>query len=85
VLCPSVWSLACSLPRQSSVSSVSCRTSKGLPLYKDDDDSDVFVLASFEDLITAFRKVSGKKFAKDKWGDFEFDVVVCDGHEICRY
>jgi hypothetical protein len=70
---------------QSSVSSISRRTSKGLPLYEDADDSDVFVLAGFEDLVPAFRKVSGKRLAKDKWGDFEFDIMVRDGHEVRRY
>jgi RHS repeat-associated protein len=70
---------------QSSVSSISRRTSLGLPLYQDADDSDVFILAGVDDLVPAFRKTSGNKLARDKWGDLEFDIDTRDGYQIRQY
>ena len=33
------------------LSSISCKTDKGLPLYLDDEESDTFILAGTEDLV----------------------------------
>jgi RHS repeat-associated protein len=46
------WSL--SLP------SITRRTDKGLPTYRDEEESDVFVLFGAEDLVPAFKQVDGE-------------------------
>jgi len=70
---------------QSSVPRIARRTSKGLPLYEDADDPDVFIISGSEDLVPAFRKVSGNKLVRDRWGDLEYDIVTRDGYDIWRY
>jgi RHS repeat-associated protein len=70
---------------QSSVPSITRKTSKGLPLYEDADNSDVFIISGAEDLVPIFRRVSGNEISRDKWGDFEYDIVDRDDHKIQRY
>jgi Salmonella virulence plasmid 65kDa B protein len=41
-----------------SVPSIARKTDKGLPRYFDDDQSDVFILSGFEDLVPAFQPPS---------------------------
>ena len=62
------WSL--SLP------SITRRTDKGLPQYRDNDESDIFVLSGSEDLVPVLR---------DGCDRTEFDELERDGHLVKRY
>src|SRR5205085_9257959 len=61
------WSL--SLP------SITRKTDKGLPLYRDSEDSDVFILSGAEDLVPVLLP-NGNRFE---------DSVSVDGYTIRRY
>src|SRR2546426_5283232 len=61
------WSL--SLP------SIARKTDKGLPQYRDVDESDVFILSGAEDLVPVYRKEAlppdlPEQWVKDASGDF---------------
>ena len=71
------WSL--SLP------SVSRKTDKGLPRYRDADGSDVFVLSGAEDLVPVFKKDSEGKWIHNPNGDLVFDEESRDGYVVRRY
>jgi RHS repeat-associated protein len=62
------WSL--SLP------SITRRTDKGLPQYRDNDESDIFVLSGVEDLVPVLRDGCDRP---------EFDEFERDGHLVKRY
>src|SRR5579864_2359493 len=54
------WSL--SLP------AITRRTDKGLPQYRDADESDVFLLSGAEDLVSAYKKNPDGSWARDPQG-----------------
>src|SRR5882757_2640878 len=43
-----------------SVPSITRKTEKGLPQYRDPDESDVFILSGTEDLVPEFKKSAGQ-------------------------
>lgn len=55
---------------------ISRKTDKGLPRYRDDDESDVFILSGSDDLVAVLRHVDGH---------WERDAVERDGFHIQRY
>lgn len=71
------WSL--SLP------SITRKTDKGLPLYRDAEESDVFILSGAEDLVPVFKKDPNGNWLPDPIGNLVFDEVGRDGYLIRRY
>src|SRR5262245_7142073 len=55
------WSL--SLP------TITRKTDRGLPQYRDDQDSDVFILSGAEDLVPVFKKDADGNWARDSRGN----------------
>ncbi|WP_238554796.1 SpvB/TcaC N-terminal domain-containing protein [Paraburkholderia hospita] len=68
-----------------SVPAITRRTDKGLPQYRDADDSDVFVLSGVEDLVPVFGKNPDGSWARDPQGRLVFDEELRDGHTVRRY
>ena len=71
------WSL--SLP------SITRRTDKGLPGYRDAEESDVFILSGAEDLVPVFKRSSGGFLVRNREGNPVFDEEERDGFLIRRY
>jgi RHS repeat-associated protein len=71
------WSL--SLP------AITRKTDKGLPQYRDADESDVFILSGAEDLVPAFKKNKDGSWARDPQGHLLRDAESRNGYEIVRY
>lgn len=71
------WSL--SLP------SITRKTDKGLPRYRDADESDVFVLSGAEDLVPVFKRDFEGKWMHDQKGNLVFDEELRDGYMVRRY
>ena len=63
------WSL--SLP------AITRKTDKGLPRYRDDEESDVFILSGAEDLVPMLHL--------DSRGKWIFDALERDGYHVKRY
>ncbi len=57
--------------------SITRRTDKGLPQYRDCEESDIFVLSGAEDLVPAL--------LRDENGRTRFDEVERDGYRVKRY
>ena len=72
------WSL--SLP------SITRKTDKGLPQYRDTEDSDVFILSGAEDLVPLFKTdPTTGEFVKDAKGNFVYDEFPRDEYFVRRY
>jgi RHS repeat-associated protein len=71
------WSL--SLP------SITRKTDKGLPQYRDADESDVFILSGAEDLVPVFKKKADGEWELDENDLHVFDEESRDGYRIRRY
>ena len=71
------WSL--SLP------AITRKTDKGLPKYRDRDDSDVFTLSGSEDLVPAYRQNADGSIARDSQGRPIPDEEPRDGYLIKRF
>jgi len=71
------WSL--SLP------TITRKTDKGLPLYRDAEESDVFILSGAEDLVPVFKKNPDGSWVRDKRGDLVCDEERRGGYMVRRY
>src|SRR5271157_1470564 len=71
------WSL--SLP------AITRKTDKGLPLYQDAVDSDIFILSGAEDLVPVYKKGEDGNWIRDIKGNCVFDEEERDGHVVRRY
>ena len=71
------WSL--SLP------AITRRTDKGLPQYRDADESDVFILSGAEDLVPVYRKNPDGSWALDPRGTLIYDEESRNGYSVKRY
>jgi RHS repeat-associated protein len=71
------WSL--SLP------AITRRTDKGLPQYRDDEESDVFILSGAEDLVPVYKKNPDGSWALDPHGNLIHDEESRDGYLVKRY
>jgi RHS repeat-associated protein len=56
-----------------SVPKITRRTDKGLPLYDDNNESDVFLLSGTEDLVPRFARNSNGEFIVNRDGSFKLD------------
>src|SRR5271157_2526264 len=71
------WSL--SLP------AITRKTDKGLPLYQDAVDSDIFILSGAEDLVPVYKKGEDGNWIRDIKGNCVFDEEERDGYVVRRY
>lgn len=71
------WNLA--LP------SITRKTDKGLPKYRDEEESDVFVLSGAEDLVPVFEKNPDGSWVRDNQGNFVTEEQRRDGYMVKRY
>lgn len=71
------WSLA--LP------SITRRTDKGLPKYRDAEESDVFILSGAEDLVPVYKKTADGRWARDTHGSLIHDEESRNGYLVKRY
>jgi RHS repeat-associated protein len=68
-----------------SLPSITRKTSKGIPKYQDEDESDVFILSGAEDLVPAFAKEENGDWKKDVNGSFVIDEHDRYDHTVRRY
>lgn len=61
------------------------RTDKGLPQYRDSEESDVFVLSGAEDLVAVYKRNPDGSWFRDPQGKLVHDEEVRHGHSIKRY
>ncbi|MFL5706717.1 MAG: SpvB/TcaC N-terminal domain-containing protein [Ktedonobacteraceae bacterium] len=71
------WSL--SLP------SITRKTEKGLPRYRDAEESDIFILSGAEDLVPVFKKDRNGNWIKDAKGNLVVDEEGRDGYRVRHY
>jgi RHS repeat-associated protein len=71
------WNL--SLPQ------ITRKTDKGLPQYRDDEESDVFILSGAEDLVPVYKKNPDGSWAHDPQGNLIYDEESRDGYLVRRY
>lgn len=71
------WSL--SLP------SITRKTDKGLPKYRDAEDSDFFILSGAEDLVPVFKQGADRRFILDENNRFVLHEETRNGYRIRRY
>ncbi len=71
------WSL--SLP------AITRKTDKGLPQYRDAEESDVFILSGAEDLVPVFKKNPDGTWARDQQGHLIRDEEPRNGYSVKRY
>jgi len=71
------WSL--SLP------AITRKTEKGLPQYRDSNESDVFILSGAEDLVPVFKRNPDGSWAQDPHGNLVLDEEPRDGYVVRRY
>lgn len=71
------WSL--SLP------AITRRTDKGLPQYRDAEESDVFILSGSEDLVPVYKKNADGSWAHDPQGHLIDDEESRNGYLVKRY
>ena len=71
------WAL--SLPQ------ITRKTDKGLPQYRDANESDVFLISGAEDLVPVFAKDEQGRWKREAGGAFVLDENDRDGHRVRRY
>lgn len=71
------WSL--SLP------AITRKTDKGLPQYRDAEDSDVFILSGAEDLVPVYRQHPDGSWVRDSSGRLVVHEDELDGYRVRRY
>lgn len=64
-----------------SIPAITRKTDKGLPQYRDEDESDVFILSGSEDLVPMLEDQSGA-WVSDTVPDRVIDAIT---YKICRY
>jgi RHS repeat-associated protein len=66
--------------------SITRKTEKGIPRYRDEEESDVFILSGAEDLVPELKTGSAPdEWARDPGGAFLIDETVRDGFRVRRY
>jgi RHS repeat-associated protein len=66
--------------------SITRKTEKGIPRYRDGENSDVFILSGAEDLVPQLRAGSApEEGGRDAGGAFLIDETVRDGFHVRRY
>jgi RHS repeat-associated protein len=69
-----------------SLPSITRKTDKGLPRYRDGvDDSDVFILSGAEDLVPELKRNADGTYLRNSDGTYARDEVPRDGYLVRRY
>ncbi|HJS23972.1 MAG TPA: SpvB/TcaC N-terminal domain-containing protein, partial [Pyrinomonadaceae bacterium] len=68
-----------------SLPSITRKTDKGLPRYRDADDSDVFIMSGAEDLVPVFKKDINGNWMRDAQGRMVIEEDERNGHLVRRY
>jgi RHS repeat-associated protein len=68
-----------------SLRQITRRTDKGLPQYRDAEESDVFILSGAEDLVPVFKKKPNGEWELDADGRRVIDEGPRDGYVVRRY
>jgi len=68
-----------------SLPSITRKTDKGLPQYRDGEESDVFILSGAEDLVPVFKRGPQGDVVKDTQGNLAFEEELRDGYLVRRY
>lgn len=68
-----------------SIPSITRKTDKGLPQYRDADESDVFIISGAEDLVPVYRKDDADDWVRDAQGNLVIHEDERDGYIIRRY
>jgi len=68
-----------------SLPAITRKTDKGLPQYRDAQESDVFVLSGAEDLVPVFKKDSNGNYLRNAAGNLLVDEIQRDGFQVRRY
>lgn len=68
-----------------SLPAITRKTAKGIPKYDDTNESDVFILFGFEDLVPLYKRDSLKELVKDELGNFIIDETYTDGFSVRGY
>jgi len=71
------WSL--SLP------SITRRTDKGLPQYRDAEESDVYILSGAEGLVSVYKRDPDGNWARDHQGQLIYDEESRNGYSVKRH
>ena len=65
--------------------SITRKTDKGLPRYRDGPDPDVFLLSDAEDLVPVYRRAADGSLVRDSAGRAVIHEDELDGHLVRRY
>jgi len=68
-----------------SIPSITRKTDKGLPQYRDEEESDVFILSGAEDLVPVFKQDENDNFVLDEQGKHVFYETRRESFTIRRY
>ncbi len=68
-----------------SLPSITRKTDKGLPRYRDAEDSDVFILSGAEDLVPVYQQDLGGSWVRDQFGRLVIHEDERGGFRIRRY
>ena len=68
-----------------SLPAITRKTDKGLPQYRDAEESDVYILSGAEDLVSAYKKNPDSSWARDQHGNLIDDEEPRNGHLVKRY
>jgi RHS repeat-associated protein len=68
-----------------SLPAITRKTDKGLPKYRDAEESDVFILSGAEDLVPVFKRNPDGTWIADKQGNPVHDEEQRDGYTVKRY
>jgi len=68
-----------------SLPTITRRTDKGLPQYRDAEESDVFILSGAEDLVPVYKKNPDGTWVHDPEGNLIDDEASRDGYLVKRY
>src|SRR6476619_3600038 len=68
-----------------SLPAITRKTDKGLPKYRDAEESDVFILSAAEDLVPVFKKNPDGNWVRDRQGHLVDDDEPRDGYMVKRY
>jgi RHS repeat-associated protein len=68
-----------------SIPSITRKTDKGLPQYKDANESDVFILSGAEDLVPILKKDVKGNWIRDSKGNLTYDQIERDKYTIRFY
>src|SRR5262249_51653644 len=68
-----------------SLPAITRKTDKGLPKYRDAEESDVFIISGAEDLVPVFKKNLDGSWVRDQQGRLVDDEESRDGYMVKRY